>query len=54
MCTTSRRLKVTYGNFADIVDLTNLSGEQKRQLKDMAASMQRPTAPGHDDYRSLS
>ena len=31
--------------FADIVDLTNLSGDQKRQLKDMAVSR-------HDDYRS--
>ena len=38
--------------FADIVDLTNLSGDQKRQLKDMAAAMQPPTVSRHDDYRS--
>ena len=38
--------------FADIVDLTNLSGDQKRQLKDMAAAMQPPAVSRHEDYRS--
>ena len=38
--------------FADIVDVTNLSGDQKRQLKDMAAAMQPPAVSRHDDYRS--
>ena len=38
--------------FADIVDLTNLSGDQKRQLKDMAALIQPHAVSRHDDYRS--
>ena len=38
--------------FEDIVNMTNLSGDQKRQLKEMAASMQPPTVSRHEDYRS--
>ena len=53
MCATSRRLEVIMVIFADIVDLTNLSGDQKRKLKDMAAAMQPPAVCRQDDYRPL-